>query len=213
MTYALRTCKDGDLFGLRWKRDERAVVPSYASEGTRKPTSGGSKSSYSRRLCRPSFFLSYRGSGEVIHLFARCQRIPSRRARVARMVSPETRLCVSPSSKATSAAISKVHRLVSWPNSLGERWSICCQPLGTLFIEGGAGSLGARGASFQGGKATLVEIVDGVAHRLGAAPQRAGYSRGAFTPLAGEDDLGSAHDKSVFGAKRGSHLLFFGVRK
>src|SRR5215218_6256586 len=56
MTYALRTCKDGDLFGLRWKRDERAVVPSYASEGTRKPTSGGSKSSYSRRLCRPSFF-------------------------------------------------------------------------------------------------------------------------------------------------------------
>src|SRR5215211_8275913 len=53
MTYALRTCKDGDLFGLRWKRDERAVVPSYASEGTRKPTSGGSKSSYSRRLCRP----------------------------------------------------------------------------------------------------------------------------------------------------------------
>src|SRR5215211_7456302 len=54
MTYALRTCKDGDLFGLRWKRDERAVVPSYASEGTRKPTSGGSKSSYSRRLCRPS---------------------------------------------------------------------------------------------------------------------------------------------------------------
>src|SRR5215217_8632906 len=81
--------------------------------------------SYSHQSVAPSFFLSYRGSGEVIHRFARCQRTPSRRARVARMVSPETRLCVSPSSKATSAAISKVHRLVSWPNSLGERWSIC----------------------------------------------------------------------------------------
>ena len=41
------------------------------------------------------------------------------------MVSPETRLCVSPSSKLVSAAISKVQRLVSYPNSLGERWSIC----------------------------------------------------------------------------------------
>jgi hypothetical protein len=40
------------------------------------------------------------------------------------MVSPETRLCVSPSSKAAPAAISKVHTLVSCPNSLGERWSI-----------------------------------------------------------------------------------------
>jgi hypothetical protein len=40
------------------------------------------------------------------------------------MVSPETRLWVSPSSKAASAAISRVHRLVSYPNSLGERCSI-----------------------------------------------------------------------------------------
>jgi hypothetical protein len=40
------------------------------------------------------------------------------------MVSPETRPSVSPSSKATSAAISKVHRLEERPNSLGERWSI-----------------------------------------------------------------------------------------
>ena len=40
------------------------------------------------------------------------------------MVSPETRLWVSPSSKAASAAISRVHRLLWYPNSLGERWSI-----------------------------------------------------------------------------------------
>jgi hypothetical protein len=61
----------------------------------------------------------------VIHLFARMiQRIPRRRERVARMVSPETRLWVSPASKAASEAISKVHRLLSYPNSLGERCSI-----------------------------------------------------------------------------------------
>jgi hypothetical protein len=45
---------------------------------------------------------------------------------VARMVSPETRLCVSPCSKATSAAIDSVHKLLWWPNSLGER---CSSPL------------------------------------------------------------------------------------
>ena len=60
----------------------------------------------------------------MIQRFARCQRIPSRRESVARIVSPETRLSVSLASKAASAAISRVHRLVSYPNSLGERWSI-----------------------------------------------------------------------------------------
>src|SRR5215210_3743796 len=68
----------------------------------------------------PSFFLSYRGSGEVIHRLARCQRTPRRRAKVARMVSPETRLSTSPCSKLTCAAIPSVQRLLSWPNSLGE---------------------------------------------------------------------------------------------
>src|SRR3712207_2148127 len=53
-----------------------------------------------------------------------CQHTPPRRrAKVARMVSPETRLSTRPSSKATCAAISSVQRLVSLPNSLGERWS------------------------------------------------------------------------------------------
>jgi hypothetical protein len=40
------------------------------------------------------------------------------------MVCPETLFSVRPSSKAASAAICRVHRLVSYPNSLGERWSI-----------------------------------------------------------------------------------------
>jgi hypothetical protein len=39
------------------------------------------------------------------------------------MVSPESRLSVIPSSKATSAAIESVQRPLSMPNSLGERWS------------------------------------------------------------------------------------------
>src|SRR5829696_6907092 len=72
----------------------------------------------------PPFFLSYRGSGEVIHRLARVHLTERRRDKVARMVSPETRSSVSPSSKATSAAISRVHRLEGRPNSLGEWWSI-----------------------------------------------------------------------------------------
>src|SRR5687767_15154193 len=64
------------------------------------------------------FFLAYSGSGEVIHLLARCQRTPMR-AKVARMVSPETRLWVRPSSKLAWAAICKVHTLLSLPKFLG----------------------------------------------------------------------------------------------
>jgi hypothetical protein len=60
----------------------------------------------------------------VIHRLARIHLTESRRESVARTVSPETRLSVSPSSNATSAAISKVQRLEERPNSLGERWSI-----------------------------------------------------------------------------------------
>jgi hypothetical protein len=57
----------------------------------------------------------------VIQRLALCHLTASRRESVARMVSPETRLSTSPSSKATRAAISKVQRLLSRPNSLGER--------------------------------------------------------------------------------------------
>ena len=60
----------------------------------------------------------------MIHRLARIHLTERRRESVARIVSPETRSSVSPSSKATSAAISKVHRLELRPNSLGERWSI-----------------------------------------------------------------------------------------
>ena len=57
----------------------------------------------------------------MIQRLALCHLTPRRRESVALTVSPETRLSVSSSSKATCAAISKVQRLLSWPNSLGER--------------------------------------------------------------------------------------------
>ena len=75
--------------------------------------------------------------------------------------------------------------------------------LGALLIESGASSLRTRRASLKSTQATLIEGVDSVAHLLtGAASQRAGYCRGAFAPVAGEDDLGSAHEESVLGERR-----------
>jgi hypothetical protein len=63
----------------------------------------------------------------VIQRLALCHLTPRSRAKVARIVSPETpetRLSTRPCSKLTRAAISGVQRLPSLPNSLGERWSI-----------------------------------------------------------------------------------------
>src|SRR5215216_3155973 len=65
------------------------------------------------------FFLSYSGSGELIHLLALSQRTPNLLS-VERIVSPETRSSVMPSSKLTSAACSSVQRVLGLPNSLGE---------------------------------------------------------------------------------------------
>ena len=60
----------------------------------------------------------------MIQRFALCHLSPRRRESVARMVSPEARPLVIPSSKATSAAISRVQRLLWRSNSHGERCSI-----------------------------------------------------------------------------------------
>src|SRR4029079_9138336 len=68
-------------------------------------------------IARP-FFRAYAGSGLVIQRLARCQRNP-KRAKVARMVSPLTRSAVSPRSKLTAAANSKVHTLVGFPKVRG----------------------------------------------------------------------------------------------
>ena len=58
----------------------------------------------------------------MIQRLALSQRTPSLWS-VARTVSPVTRLSVSPSSKLTSAANSKVHRLVGLPKLRGLRCS------------------------------------------------------------------------------------------
>jgi hypothetical protein len=54
-TYAQPMLRAGELCVPHSKSDERAARPSYASGGTQMPTLGGSKSSYSSRLCRPRF--------------------------------------------------------------------------------------------------------------------------------------------------------------
>src|SRR5829696_3343625 len=69
------------------------------------------------------FLRAYCGSGLSIQRLARSQRTPSL-ASVARMVSPLTGLRVMPSSKLTSAAVRKVHRLLRLPYFLGSWWSI-----------------------------------------------------------------------------------------
>ena len=116
----------------------------------------------------------------MIHRFARIHLTERRRDKVARMVSPETRSSVRPSSKATSAAISKVHRLVSYPNSLGERWSICRKASALCWSKAAYTRFGARGASAEGVWAPLVEGVDGVPDRLRSAPEASGYLRRRF---------------------------------
>jgi len=102
---------------------------------------------------------------------------------VLRTVSPETRLLVSPSSKAASAAISKVQRLVSYPNSLGERWSISRKRWALCSSKVARGSFwDAKSRHSESLKATLVEVVDGVAHRLLAASEVLSDSRHLITP-------------------------------
>src|SRR5215207_1184002 len=103
-------------------RQGHTAPPAFVQE-THRPDIGIGRG-HAHQPIAPSFFLPYRGSGEVIQRLARCHLTPRRRARVVRMVSPETRLRVSHSSKLACAAISKVQRLVSYPNSLGQRWSI-----------------------------------------------------------------------------------------
>src|SRR5918995_1351426 len=111
------------LLGPGVERGQGHPAPPALVQEAHRPGVGIGLGHFHQSIATP-FFLSYRGSGEVIQRLARIHLIPRRRESVARMVSPEIGLSTSPSSKATSAAISKVQRLLSRPNSLGERWSI-----------------------------------------------------------------------------------------
>jgi hypothetical protein len=77
------------------------------------------------------------------------------------------------------------------------------QSLGTLLIEGIAGSFGARGFSNESIQAPLIEVVDRIAHRLLSTAETLGYFRGILAPRTGQQDLGSTQGESIFGAQRG----------
>ncbi len=66
--------------------------PGSTSTRPRNPLPTRNRPRLSSSVGRGVFFLSYRGSGEVIHRLALCQRTPRRRAKVAWIVSPEARL-------------------------------------------------------------------------------------------------------------------------
>src|SRR3712207_3406832 len=64
------------------------------------------------------------------------------------------------------------------------------ESFGTLLVEGVAGSFGARGSGNESIQAPLVEVVDGVAHRLLPAAQVLSYLRYMLSPRAGRNYLG-----------------------
>ena len=63
------------------------------------------------------------------------------------------------------------------------------QGFGSLFVEGGLGPFGTRRFGHKSIQATLVGIVDGVAHRLLAASEVPGYLRNLSSPLEGAKSI------------------------
>ena len=91
------------------------------------------------------------------------------------MVSPETRSSVSPSSKATSAAISRVHRLVSYPNSLGERWSIPLRASALSASKAAWTRLGREEPAMRASRPLSLKARMAFLDRLRGAPEALGY--------------------------------------
>jgi hypothetical protein len=128
----------------------------------------------------------------VIQRLARIHLTPRTRESVARMVSPEIGLPVSPSSKATCAAICKVQRLESVPNSLGRAVPATpARPPPALDprrpCEHSVRMLRSRPEGLR--QSLLVEGVDGVARGLRIAAQLVGDLVGVLAPVAGDEDL------------------------
>src|SRR5215208_5420143 len=87
------------------------------------------------------------------------------------------------------------------------------QSLGTPLVEGGVDALGTRRFGHQSIYAALVEVVDGVAHRLLSAAQVGGYLWGLISPRTRQQDLGAAQSESVFGAQSGFKPIALLFRK
>lgn len=150
----------------------------------------------------------------MIQRFARCHLTPSRRESVARMVSPETRLSVSPSSKATSAAISRVHRLVAYPNSLGERWSISLKASALWWSKASRVRLGREEPGVRASRPLASKSWMAVAHGLPAASEVRSYSRDPISPRTRrEKHLRTAQSERVFGAQPGFEAFALLLRK
>src|SRR5215207_9435816 len=75
------------------------------------------------------------------------------------------------------------------------------QPLGRVRVEGGMHALWSRGASDERIQALLVEGADGVANRLGGAPETLGYLGRRAAAGAGEQYLAAAHHEGLPGAQ------------
>src|SRR5215207_1531247 len=75
------------------------------------------------------------------------------------------------------------------------------QPLGRVRVEGGMHALRSRGASDERIQALLVEGADGVANRLGGAPETLGYLGRRAAAGAGEQYLAAAHHEGLPGAQ------------
>jgi hypothetical protein len=144
---------------------------------------------------------------------ARIHRTPSSRARVARMVSPETRLCVSPSSKATSAAISKVHRLVSYPNSLGERWSISLRASALSSSKAAWTRLGREDPGVRARRPRSLKAWMAFLTVCDSASQTPGDLRRGLSARACQKYLASAHHEGIFGAQPRLEALALLFRK
>jgi len=59
----------------------------------------------------------------------------------------------------------------------------------------------------EGAKALLVEGMDGVSDRLGAAPEIFGYPRRTLSAGTGEKDLAATEDEGIGGAQPGLQSL------
>lgn len=125
------------------------------------------------------------------------------------MVSPlTTGSFVSPSSKLTSAAISKVHRLLSLANFLGERWSISRKAiLGALLVERPTNGVRVMGTPSERLRKTLfVEFVDRVGRGLGVTAEVGGDPVSILAPVAGEQDLAAAQGEGIRRANPASRV-------
>ena len=76
--------------------------------------------------------------------------------------------------------------------------------LGTLLVESVAGSIGTRGSGNESIQSPLVEVMDGVAHRLLYAAEALGYFRGILAPRTWQKRLVSAQGEGVFRAQPAS---------